>query len=369
MALNAVVKPQKLAAVAAEVIEQSLTIPALFQRQGFDQFKGAENDTVYIRVPGILPAREIEDFRAERTASITFDAFTDRKISLTLSGNTYSATKLQDEQKDWDSIQWSRVIGMQAQAVARSLNAKAVTKLTSAPYLATVAGAKSGRTLRSSLIELRRIANAFRMPLESRTLVVGTAVEAAILNDPTLVLAQNVGDSVAEGVLREAFIGRIFGMNIIVAAELAADKGYLIVPSAFALATAAPAVPQSAVGATATAAANGVSGVAARWVLDYDPTILAERSVVNLYNGVRHVTDVFEGVDSNGKPNGAIVNGSGTVGEFLIRGVAFDVDATADVLPDADSNANATGVGGTPAANSLLDQFVKATGVGTIFTP
>lgn len=365
MALNSVVQPQKLAAVAAEVIEQSLTVPALFQREGFDRFQGAENDTVYIRVPGILPAREIADFRAERTTPITFDSFQDRKISLTLSGNTYSATKLQDEQKDWDSIQWSRVIGMQAQAVARSLNQKAINKLVGAPYLATVAGAKSGRTLRASLIELRRIANAFRMPLEGRTLVVGTAVESAILNDDKLVLAQNVGDSVAEGVLREAFIGRTFGMNIVVAPELAADKGYLIVPSAFAMATAAPAVPTSATGATASAGANGVGGTAARWVLDYDPTILAERSVVNLYNGVRHVTDVFEGVDGTGKPNGAIFDGSGKVGEFFIRGVAFDVDATADVLPDANVNGDADGSGGTAAVGSLLDQFVKATGIGT----
>lgn len=366
MALNSEVKPQKLAAVAAEMVEQTLTIPQLFQRQGFDQFKGAENDTVYIRVPGILPAHDIADFRAERTSSITFDAYSERKISLTLSGNTYQATKLQDEQKDWDFMQWSRTVAIQAGGVARRLNAKALTELKTAPYLATVAGAKSGRSLRSSLIELRRIANAFRMPMEGRTLVMGTAVEAAILGDDKMVLAQNVGESIAEGALREAFVGRIFGMNLITAQELPADKAYLIVPSAFILATAAPAVPQSIkFGATATAGANGVGGTALRWVMDYDPTVLAERSVVNTYNGVRHVTDVFEGVDGSGNPNGAIVDGSGTVGEFFIRGVAFDVDATADVLPDATANGNASGTGGTAAVGSLLDQFVHATGVGT----
>lgn len=370
MALNAIIKPQKLAAVAAEVIEQTLTIPALFRRQGFDQFRGAENDTVYMRVPGILPAREIADFRAERSASLTFDAYTERKISLTLSGNTYQATKLQDEQQDWDFMRWADVVGIQAAAVGRSLNAKAVAKLTSAPYLATVAGAKSGRTLRASLVELRRIANAFRMPMEGRTLVMGTAVESAILNDDKIVLAQNVGTSIAEGALREAYIGRVFGFNLVVAQELPADKAYLIVPSAFVMATAAPAVPVSAsYGATASAGANGIGGTAARWVMDYDPTILAERSVVNLYNGVRHVTDVFAGVDGSGNPTGAIQTGAGVVGEFFVRGVAFDVDATADALPDADVNANATGTGGTPAAGSLLDQFVKATGIGTVYTP
>ena len=360
MALNAVVQPQKLAAVAAEIIEQSVVVAGTFQREGFDQFQGAENDTVYIRVPGILPAHEIADFRAERTTSILFDAFAERKVSLTLSGNTYSATKLQDEQKDWDNIQWARVITTQAEAIARSLEAKAVNLLTSTSYLATVAGTGvSGRTMRQALLRTRAVANRFKMPLERRTMVIGTAVEEAILNDDKLVLASNVGDATAQTALREATIGRIFGMNFVVSQEIPADKGYLYVPSAFALATAAPSVPQSATGGSAAA-----RGFGARWVLDYDPTILAERSVVNTYNGVRSIKDVMLNA---GKTD--VIRSGNTVGEFLIRAIAFDVDATADVVPDAKTNGNASGVGGTAAAGSLLDQFVKATGVGTPFTP
>lgn len=367
MALNAVVKPQKLAQVAAEIIEQSVVVAGLFRSEGFEQFQGAENDTVYIRVPGILPARDIANFRTERTASIDFDAYTERRISLTLSGLTYSATKLQDEQKDWDNIRWAEVITTQAEAVARSLEVKAVTALTGAPYLATIGGNVSGRAgassisnLRASLSELRRVANAFRMPREGRVLVCGTGVEAALLRASDLVLASSVGDSIAESALREATIGRVMGFNVVVSEELASDKGYLIVPSAFVQATAAPSVPQSATGGSASA-----RGFAARWILDYDPTVLAERSVVNNYNGRRYVTDVLMNADKDN----IIVNGAGTVGEFFIRGVAFDVDATSDVLPNADANAEADGSGGTPAADSLLDQFVAATGVGTPFTP
>lgn len=365
MALNSVVKPQKLAAVAAEIIEQSVVVAGLFQREGFEQFQGSESDTVYIRVPGVLPAHDIADFRAERSSPIDFDAYTERKISLTLSGNTYSATKLQDEQRDWDNVQWARVITTQAEAVARSLEAKAVTALTDAPYLATIGGAVTGRpgasgitALRASLTELRRVANAFRMPKEQRFLVVGTGVEAAMLRDADLIKASTVGDEIASAALREAIIGRLYGMTVVVSDELPSDKGYLIVPSAFVQATAAPSVPQSATGGSASART-----FAARWILDYDPTILAERSVVNTYNGRRHVTDVM----LNAAKDNVIVNGTGTVGEFFIRGVAFDVDATADVLPDADANADADGTGGTPAANSLLDQFVAATGVGAPF--
>lgn len=360
MALNAIVKPQKLAMLAAEVIEQALVLPGLFQRSGFDQFRGAENDTVYVRVPGILPAHEIANFRAERTSSIQFDAFTERKISLTLSGNTYSATKLQDEQRDWDSIKWARVIRSQAEAVARALEDKAVALVTGQSYLATIGGTGvPQRTIRQSLIKLRAAANRLRMPTGQRHFVIGSAVEEAILADDHLVLADAVGQDIASASVREATIGRLYGMNIVVSQEIPADQGYLFVPSAFVMSTAAPSVPQSGIGGSAAA-----RSVAARWVLDYDPTVLAERSVINTYNGVRSVKDV---VLNAGRSD--VIREGDTVGEFLVRAIAYDLDATADVLPDADNNSDPSGVGGTPAAGSLLDQLVAATGVGTPFTP
>jgi hypothetical protein len=45
VAEHIVVKPEKIAATAAVALEQSLVVPALFQREGIDQYKGAENDT------------------------------------------------------------------------------------------------------------------------------------------------------------------------------------------------------------------------------------------------------------------------------------------------------------------------------------
>lgn len=362
MALNAVVQPQKLATVAAEVIEQKLVVPATFLREGFSNFMGAENDTVYVRVPGLLPAHDIEDFRAERTASIIFDAYAERKLALTLSGNTYSATKLQDEQKDWDNIAWARVIGAQATAIARKLERKAINLLTGTTYLATVAGTgvttPTQRTMRQALIKLKGVCDRFQMPSERRWLVVGTDVEQAILLDPDLTLASSVGDAIASQSLRTASIGQLFGFTIIVSQEIPADEAYAYVPSAFALATAAPSVPQSATGGSAASRTIG-----ARWVLDYDPSILAERSVVNTYNGLRVIKDPMLNADETD-----VIRVGDVVGEFLVRAVKFDLNATADSLPNADAHADPSGTGGTAGAGTLLDQFVAATKVGTRFS-
>lgn len=361
MALNSNVKPQKLAAVAAEVIHQGLVIPALITMEGTQEFVGAEDDTVFIKVPGYLPAHEITSWRAERTSALTLDAFTERKISVTFGGNTYSATKLQDEQVDYDLLAWSKVVGVQADAIRRNLEAKAVklvkpydvsTNPGGTPYEVTIAGAAASRTaartakgMRVDLLALTSAADKIRMPKEGRIFLVGTDVMNAMLLDDKIVLSQNTSESRAEAALGEASMGRVFGMEIIHSMEVPADFGSLFVRGAFVMKTAAPSVPQS-VGFGATGSAGGVS---VRFLRDYDSTILAERSVVNLYNGTNFTTDLLFD-DEN---NQVAQSGAGVPFEYVIRSVAFDLDATADVVP----------VG--TVAGDRADTFARITGVGT----
>lgn len=365
---NETLKAEKIVEAAVLLLQREIVLPRLVWRQADDDFKGAKDDTITLRVPAVLEARS----RVMRSnTALTFDEFAESAVPVKLDTHAYSGLKIRDEELTLDIKDFARqVVAPQMRAVAEKMENTIADALDDATSdYADVDFTEGTDDPYKVLVAARKVLNIANVPAADRIFVAGANVEAAILGDDKLVLAQNVGDSIAEGALREAYVGRVFGMNLITAQELPADKAYLIVPSAFVMATAAPAVPASVgFGATATAGANGVGGTAVRWVMDYDPTVLAERSVVNVYNGVRHVTDVFAGVDSNGDPAGAIVNGAGVVGEFFIRGLAFDVDATADVLPNAAANANASGVGGTAAANSLLDQFVKATGVGTVYS-
>ncbi|MGW3113523.1 hypothetical protein [Streptomyces sp. NPDC001091] len=43
------------------MLEQELLIPNLFRKQGVDQFKGAENDTISMKVGGICPSTTTRD--------------------------------------------------------------------------------------------------------------------------------------------------------------------------------------------------------------------------------------------------------------------------------------------------------------------
>ncbi|ATI18874.1 major capsid protein [Streptomyces phage Janus] len=342
MAEHVIVKPEKIAATAAVALEQSLVVPALFQREGIDAYKGAENDTINVKVEGVLPFRTY-GWRNDRSQPIQFDDYSEKTVAVSFGGNTYSAVKLTDEQRDMDLGGWTKLMAKQTEAIGRGLERGAVDTLLNEQYAVTLAGALSGRDLRGVLIRAREVLNRFMVPQEGRVLLVGSGWESALLSDDKLNLAGNVGEQEAVSALREASIGRRFGFDIVVSLEVPSDAAFALHRSAFIFATGAPTVPQSVTGGTASH-----NGVALRWLQDYDANYLTDRSVVNTYRGFRSVKDQLIGI--NGGTGQAYVS----TYEHFVRAIKLDLDATADVLPDPDGPdaeqqelAAITGVAGT----------------------
>ena len=336
---HGVVKPEKLALTTVGMLEQELVIPRLFQREGIDQFRGAKDDTISVTVEGVLPFHDYEWRGGSTTSStpgtrpaIEFDLYNERKVAVTFGGNVYSAVKVTDEQMDMDLEGWAKLLRPQAKAVARGLGRRAVSTLEGQTYAVTIGNA--GVDLRGAIIEARRVLNAFHVPDGDRYLLVGTDFESLLLSDDKLNLAQNVGEAEAVSALREATIGRRFGFNIIVDQTIASDAAYAFSGSAFICATAAPYVPNSVpFGAT-----TSFEGFALRWVRDYDPTHMEDRSVVNTYVGFREVKDVIVGWDG--------VNETEVIsaGEHFVRGIKLTVDGSSDYPAAASELATITGI-------------------------
>ncbi|WLW38487.1 major head protein [Streptomyces phage Vanseggelen] len=312
-----IVKPEKLAATAVGMLEQELVIPNLFQKESIDQFKGADNDTVSVKVEGVLPFHDYA-FRNDRSAPIVFDEYKERKIAVTFGGNVYSAVKVTDEQNDFDLDDWGKLLRPQVKAVGRGLQRRAVSTLLSQNYAVTIGGAEAN--LRGAIIEARRVLNKFNVPDDQRYLLVGSDFESALLSDEKLNLAQNVGDSEAESALHTATITNRFGFKIVVDQTIPSDAAFAFAGSAFVFLSGAPAVPQSVpYGAT-----QSFEGIALRWVRDYDPTYMQDRSVVNTYAGFRAVTDVLLGWDEAN--NKEIVS----LGEHFVRGIKLTLGGTSE---------------------------------------
>ncbi|WJN63342.1 major head protein [Streptomyces phage phiScoe55] len=331
MAEHQIVKPEKLAATAVGMLEQELVIPNLFQKEGIDQFKGADNDTVSVKVEGVLPFHDYA-FRNDRSAPIVFDEYKERKIAVTFGGNVYSAVKVTDEQNDFDLDDWGKLLRPQVKAVGRGLQRRAVSTLTGQNYSVVIGNAQAN--LRGAIIEARRVLNKFNVPDDQRYLLVGTDFESALLSDDKLNLAQNVGDSEAESALQTATIANRFGFKIVVDQTIPADAAYAFAGSAFIFLSGAPSVPQSVpYGAT-----QSFESIALRWVRDYDPTYMQDRSVVNTYAGFRAVTDVLVGWDEANQKE--IVSAS----EHFVRGIKLTLDGSSNYPAAASELATITGI-------------------------
>lgn len=326
---HTIVKPQKLAAAAVGMLEQELIVPNLFQKEGIDKFRGAASDTVNVKVEGVLPFRTYA-WRNDRSSSIVFDEYAERSIPVTFGGNYYSAVKLTDEQYDMDLDGWGKLLRPQVKAVARGLGRGAVSHLTGNTYNVTIGNAE--RNLRGALVEARRVLNAFHAPEEGRILLVGTNFESALLTDDKLNLASNVGESEAVSALRSAIIGQRMGFTIVVDQTIGADDAYAFHPSAFIFLNAAPYVPNSVpFGAT-----QSFEGISARWVRDYDPAYMQDRSVVNTYAGFQTVKDVLVGWNGTSETVSA--------SEYLVRAIRLKLDASSDYPAAASELATITGI-------------------------
>ncbi len=326
---HTIVKPAKLIATAVGMLEQELLIPNLFVKKGIDQFKGSASDTITIPVEGVLPHHTYA-WRNDRSSAITFDEYAETSVQVSFGGNYYSAVRLTDEQNDMDLDGWSKLLRPQVKAVARALGRAAVAQLTGASYNVVIGNAE--QLLRGALVEARRVLNVMHCPAEGRILLVGTNFEAALLNDASLNLAQNIGDAEADSILRTATLGQRFGFRVVVDETIGADEAYAFHPSAFIFLNAAPAVPNSVpFGAT-----QSFENIALRWVRDYDPTYMWDRSVVNTYAGFQTVTDSL--VRWNGTQE--VVSTS----QHFVRGIKLLLDGSSDYPAAASEIATFTGL-------------------------
>ena len=272
---------EKIIATGAAVLEQDMKLPALFRREGAEQFKGAKDDKVFVTVDGVLPYRKY-GWRNDRSTKIQYDTYSERKVWFDFGDDLYSGVKLTDEQANFDFAGFTKLVGKQVEALGRGLEYETVDAFDATPFEVVVTLDEDD--LRGGLIQLRRVFNRL-MVQGRRTVVCNDELEAALLGDEKLNLASNVGDEIASAALREAHIGRTYGFDFITANEMG-TYSVAVTPEAYVLYLAAPAVPQSAWGASAS-----VDGVALRWVKAFDIDEQLEKSVVSAYKSYRYVDD------------------------------------------------------------------------------
>lgn len=317
---HTVVPADRNASTALAALEDVVVLPSFFQKESIDKFKGGSDAAANVRVEGVLPYREY-GWRNDRTNPIQFDRYAERSLTVNFQGDIYSAVQLIDEQATMDPIGWDRLAVKQGEAVGRGIEQRALTAVKGADYDVEVV--LSDADMRAALLYLRRLAGGLKVP-GKRTLVISPDFEMALLSDPDLTIAANVGDARASQALQDAALGRLLGFDTVVAPELVGGEAFMFLGDApFVVVSGAPVAPASVKNVATKATPNGF---ATRWLTDYDANFLTDRSVVNSYVGFREVKDPVVTIGTvSGLANQAIVSST----EYMIRAVKVTLDTAA----------------------------------------
>lgn len=309
-------KPEKIIDTTLALLEQEMVLARTFLNISGMDWAGSKDDTVTLRVPATLTARDY-GWRNDRSSAIVFDDLTETSYDISIGGHVYSAVKVTDEQLALDITSFAdQVLAPQAKAVAVRLEGKAVDVLTGLPFQNIVQLDKSGNgtvadtvggatdittavrnTPQAAVIAARKFLNKAGVPFDGRFLVVGADMEEVFLTSDQLVRYDQSGSTSA---LRDATIGRIGGFEVVVSSQIPADEGYAYHRSAVAMAQFAPPVPAG----VTFGAAQSRNGYAMRWIRDYDPSYLQDRSVVSAFYGLQGINDGAE-IDEDGAGAGA----------------------------------------------------------------
>lgn len=317
---HSVVKPQTIVDTGIGILQKELLLPKLFRRDSLDKYKDLASDTITIKVPGILPGRDYA-FRNDRSSPIVFDEVTETSVTLTLSGNAYNAVYLTDENRDFDSLLASSIVDTQARGVAQKLNHACSDAVEAQTYPVNLFDVDAG--WKAALIEARRCLKMLGNQGEF-ILVVGSSVEASLLADSSLNLAQNAGDAVADSAIRNAILGKRLGFTIVADYTISPGKAYALAEDAFVLGTSVPSTPTNVTGARTSS-----DGIALRWIRDYDMNYLRERSVVNTYYGISAVTDLIRYWNGAANPKTEVLGNT----KYFVRGVKMDMAAGTNTYP------------------------------------
>jgi hypothetical protein len=321
-------KPTKVVAFFLEMLRRELVTPLVVTRVSQDFFTGSLNDTVTLRIPGIRAVARDYEWRT-RTAPIVLDDIQGEDgIAIKLDTHSYSATALTDEQMTLDEIDFAaEVLQPQVTAVVDRFEGKVVTGLRTADFKEVMSITADTDPLLVAL-EARRLIDRNKVaPRAGRFFLVGSDVEAAWLASDRLSRYDSTGQE-GTPALRDAIVGRLAGTPVVVSSALNPDECFYLHKSAIVLGNVAPVVP-----AGVTAGRSGISkdGFAVRWIQDYDPNYLRDRSVVSSFIGVNDIQD--ERDPATGLVRPANYNpGSGVTGPRNVRGMKITVTGTGSVL-------------------------------------
>jgi len=315
---NVFTKAERIVSTLLGLLERDTVLAQRVWRDAAGDFRGAKDDTITIRLPAYLKANK----RVLRSGTSRDESvLTERGVDVKLTDDLYVKIPITDEELTLDIESFSRqVIAPAASAIVRAIEDEVLDELVAPTYQHTQTIDPADPV--KAIFAARRNLNDSRVPMNDRSLAVGSAVEEVLLTSDRLLDADVSGSTLA---LREATIGRIAGMLAFAVPGLDPDKAYAFHRTAYVLSSRAPMIPGSLGGLEEPRAAVGTfEGFAIRTAQVLDGDSVEDKFNADVFTGTNHVLDAGA-FDADGLFEPAVDPEESGADDLFIRGVELEL--------------------------------------------
>lgn len=273
---NNILTPEVIAREALMVLRNNAVMANLVHRDYSEDFVGAVGDTITVRKPATFVANEY-------SGSINVQDATETAVPVVMDKHLDVSFAVTAKQMTMDIADFSKQLLVPAmQAFADKVDKLLIALESEATSRHPHA---EGAIAPADLIAARKFLTENAAPLADRRFVVGATAEADLLGSELFINAEKSGDNGTA--LREASLGKKFGMDVYVDQNIAKNGNYT--PSiafhknAMALVTRPLALPQGA----AKAAIVNYDGFGLRVVYGYDMNTKTDTISIDMLCGVK----------------------------------------------------------------------------------
>lgn len=280
---------KQISAVAIELLVRDLVLPMTVVRLPGEEFAGANGDTVTVRVPQPAASR----IQASAGATITYDDINETPVDVQVR-HLYNATRVTDESLSLEIVDFaSQVTTVQTSAVATGAEDELAEAMNDLVPDDTIAS--GGTDVEAKILAAREGLGRADVPASERFLAVSPEVATFMLELDKFTRADARGDGGTA--LESAILGRLYGFMIVESAALDPGTAVGYHRTGFAFANRVPVNPRGAVDSSTAS----LQGIGLRHVIQYDPDVLSDASVVSTFAGASVVdTDRVFKLDTEG---------------------------------------------------------------------
>lgn len=280
---NEMIKAEHVVDAAELALHREIVLPALtWTELGREDFVGAKNDTVTLRLPGQATAT-IRNLRA--TDDVVFGELEEVPVDVTLSKDVSVDLNATQAELTLDIIPFSkRFVDPAIVGLAEGVESVIGTALDGANPADTISWDGSAGGVKAALIAASTKFNQLNVPRAKRSCLVGSDAYGEFLDYASGIPNFN-GSGTADTALLEATIARLFGFNIVTSNAIDSEAVWAMSPYAIAFTAFGPEIPAGAIDGDS----GSVDGIGYSVIFDYDPVKRKDRMSIQSYVGATSV--------------------------------------------------------------------------------